>query len=119
MRRRLTSNLGLKVLAFFIAVFMWLIVVNILHRNAKIFKYLKQRFSMMSERNRSVMRIVFLNQDMTVKSAHFRNRKYADRSERTRCYRKYLPLRHICANLSVGGGLQTEERNIARRNISL
>ena len=29
MRRRLTSNLGLKVLAFFIAVFMWLIVVNI------------------------------------------------------------------------------------------
>ena len=29
MRRRLTANLGLKVLAFFIAVFMWLIVVNI------------------------------------------------------------------------------------------
>ncbi|MCI9339140.1 MAG: hypothetical protein HFG94_00595 [Dorea sp.] len=29
MRRRLTVNLGLKILAFFIAVFMWLIVVNI------------------------------------------------------------------------------------------
>ena len=29
MRKRLTGNLGLKVLAFFIAVFMWLIVVNI------------------------------------------------------------------------------------------
>ncbi len=29
MRRRLTANLGLKVLAFFSAVFMWLVVVNI------------------------------------------------------------------------------------------
>ncbi len=29
MRRRLTANLGLKVMAFFTAVFMWLIVVNI------------------------------------------------------------------------------------------
>ena len=29
MRRRLTANLGLKVLAFFTAVFMWLVVVNI------------------------------------------------------------------------------------------
>lgn len=29
MRKRLTGNLGLKALAFFIAVFMWLIVVNI------------------------------------------------------------------------------------------
>ena len=29
MRRRLTENLGLKILAFFIAIFMWLIVVNI------------------------------------------------------------------------------------------
>ena len=29
MRRRLTANFGLKILAFFIAVFMWLIVVNI------------------------------------------------------------------------------------------
>ena len=29
MKRRLADNLGLKILAFFIAVFMWLIVVNI------------------------------------------------------------------------------------------
>ena len=29
MRRRLTANLGLKILAFFSAVFMWLVVVNI------------------------------------------------------------------------------------------
>ena len=29
MKKRLTNNLGLKVLAFLIAAFMWLIVVNI------------------------------------------------------------------------------------------
>ena len=29
MRKRLTVNFGLKILAFFIALFMWLIVVNI------------------------------------------------------------------------------------------
>ena len=96
-----------------------LIVVNIFHRNAKIFEYFKQCFSVMSECNRSVMRIVFLDQYMAVESSHFRDRKYTDGTEGTCCYRKYFALCHVCADLIVGCRLQTVECDIARCNVSL
>ena len=96
-----------------------LVVIDVLHRNPNILKYLKQSLSVMSECNRSVMRIVFLDQYMAVLSSHFRDRKYTDGTEGTCCYRKYFALCHVCADLIVGCRLQTVECDIARCNVSL
>ena len=55
-------------------------------------EHLKQCLSIMSERHRTVMRIIFFNQDMAVKSSHLRNCEYTDGAEETRSHRKRLPL---------------------------
>lgn len=60
-----------------------LVVIDVLHRNPNILKYLKQSLSVMSECNRSVMRIILLNQNVTVETSHLMNGKYANASERT------------------------------------
>ena len=43
-----------------------LVVIDVLHRNPNILKYLKQSLSVMSECNRSVMRIILLDQNVTI-----------------------------------------------------
>lgn len=60
-----------------------LVVIDVLHRNPNILKYLKQSLSVMSECNRSVMRIILLDQNVTVETSHLMNGKYANASERT------------------------------------
>lgn len=72
-----------------------LVVIDVLHRNPNILKYLKQSLSVMSECNRSVMRIILLDQNVTVETSHLMNGKYANASERTGCNRKDFSLCHI------------------------
>ena len=96
-----------------------LVVIDVLHRNPNILKYLKQSLSVMSECNRSVMRIILLDQNVTVETSHLMNGKYANASERPGCNRKDFSLCHIRAQLIVGSGLQAVECDIARCNISL
>ena len=91
-----------------------LVVIDVLHRNPNILKYLKQSLSVMSECNRSVMRIILLDQNVTVETSHLMNGKYANASERTGCNRKDFSLCHIRAQLIVGSGLQAVECDIAQ-----
>ena len=79
-----------------------LIVIDVLHRNADILKYLKQSFSVMTESNGSVMWIVLLNQHMTV---DLRDCEYTNGTKGSGCNRKYFSLSHISANLAVCGRL--------------
>ena len=73
----------------------------------------------MTESNSSVMRIILLDQNMTVESSHFRNCEDTDGTEGFGCYRKNLALCHISAELAVCGTLQTIESDVARCDISL
>ncbi len=56
-----------------------LIVGNVLY--AEELEYLKERFAVMTERDRAVMRITLLNQNVTVEPSHLVNRKHADAAE--------------------------------------
>ena len=73
----------------------------------------------MAECNSSMMRIVLLNQNMTIESSHLRNCEDTDGTEGFGCYRKNLALCHISAELAVCGTLQTIESDVARCDISL
>ena len=72
----------------------------------------------MSESNCTVVRIVLLNQDMTVEASHFRNGEYADSAEGTGCHRQNLALCDVCAQLGIRCALQTVEGNVPGDDIS-
>ena len=55
----------------------------------------------MAERHCSVVRIILLDQNMAVESAHLRNCKDADGTEGTCGNRKNLPLCNIGAKLTI------------------
>ena len=63
----------------------------------------------MIKRNRAVMRIMLLNQYMTVEASHLRNREYADAAEGTGRNRQYLTLCYIRTQIAVRITLQTVE----------
>ena len=65
-----------------------------------------------------MVREVLFNQNVTVKSAHFRNSKYADAAEGLSGNRKYLALCNVCAELAVCGTLQTVEGNVAGHDVT-
>lgn len=96
-----------------------LVISNLIHIYADIFKYLIQRLSIMSEGDRSMMRIISLNQYMTVKSLHFRDGKDADCSKGAGSNWKNLSICNISAQPAVSSALQTEECDIAGRNVPL
>ena len=72
----------------------------------------------MTESNGSVMRIILLDQNVTVKSSHLRNCEDTDGTEGFGCYRKNLALCHISAELAVCGALQTIESDVARCDVA-
>ena len=73
----------------------------------------------MSESNCAVVRIILLNQDMTVEASHFRNGEYADSAEGTGCNRQNLALCDVCTQLGIRCALQTAEGNVPGNDISL
>ena len=73
----------------------------------------------MTECNSSVMREVLLDQYVAIESAHLRNRKDTDGSERSCCNRKNLSMCNVSTKLCICGTLQTEECDISRSDISL
>ena len=58
-----------------------LVVVQVLYRHTDILKYLIKRLTKVSKRYRSVVRIILLNQYMSVEALHFRNGKNTVASE--------------------------------------
>ena len=67
-----------------------LIEADLLH--AKISKYAVKSLAIVTKCNRAVMRIVALDQNVTVEAAHLRNREYADTAEGLGRNRKNLAL---------------------------
>ena len=55
---------------------------------------------------------------MTVKPAHFGNRKHADAAERSRCDGKHFTLRDVRVQGRVRSALQAEKRDIAGIDIA-
>ena len=55
----------------------------------------------MTERYCTVMRIILLDQYMTIESAHLRNCEYTDTAEGLGCYRKYFSFCHICTQNTI------------------
>ena len=94
-----------------------LIISDLVYRYSDVLEYFKKSLSMMSERNRAVMRISALDQYMAVESAHLRYREYADAAEGTCRNRKDLAVSDISPKLIIRRTLQTEERNITRNQI--
>ena len=94
-----------------------LIEVNFIHFHTDIFKYFIQCFSEMSESNSAMVRIIFLNQYVTIETSHFRNCEYADSAKGTGCNRKNLTLCDISAQLGIRCALQTVEGDISGDNI--
>ena len=90
-----------------------LIVTDLFYRNANVFEYLKQSFSIMSESNCAVMRIASLNKNVTVETSPFRNRKYADRAKGSCSNRKHFTMCNISAELVVSSALQTIEGDVS------
>ena len=95
-----------------------LVVVEILDRNADIFEDLEQLFTVVSESHCAVMRIVLLDQDVTVETAHLMDREDADAAEGPCRNGKDFSFRHIRAELAVRCGLQAEECDVAGRDIA-
>lgn len=73
-----------------------LVIADLAHIHTDVLEYFKQRFAKMAERNCTVMRVILLNQYMTVESAHLRNGEYTDTTERSGRHGKNLALRHVC-----------------------
>ncbi len=74
-----------------------LIISNLLRKDANILEHLIKCLSVVSERNCAVMRVILLDQYMTVESAHLLDRKYTDGAEGFRRNGKDFSLRHISA----------------------
>ena len=87
--------------------------------DAQEFEHLEQSLAVMSERNRTVVRVPFLNQYMTVEPAHLRNREHADSAKRTGLHRQDLALGDIGAQFPFAVTLQTIESDIAGGNVAL
>ena len=66
----------------------------------------------------AMMREAFLNQNMTIESAHFRNGKDADGTKGTCCHRKDFALSHISTKLIVCCALQTVKCDVTRFDIT-
>ena len=64
----------------------------------------------MAECNSSMMRIVLLDQNMTIESSHLRNCEDTDGTEGFGCYRKNLALCHISAELAVCGATADDRK---------
>ena len=96
-----------------------LIITDLIHLYTDILVNLIDCLAEMSKRNCAMVRIVLFNQHMTVEASHLRNRKYTNRTEGLRCYRKYFTLCDIAAQLAVRSALQTVECDVARSDIAL
>ena len=72
----------------------------------------------MSEGNGAVMRITFLNQDVTIESAHLMDRKYADTAEAGGCNGEDFAFGNVGAKDTVTVALQTIECDFTRCNVA-
>ena len=67
-----------------------------------VLEYIKECLAVMSECNRTVMRIVAADKSVTIESAHFLDGKYACSTERSCGNRKNLTFGNISTKLVVG-----------------
>ena len=66
----------------------------------------------------TVVRVVLLDQYMTIEAAHLVDREYCDTTEGTGSYRKDLAFCHVCTDQTVSSALQTIECDLARSDIA-
>ncbi len=73
----------------------------------------------MAERNRAVVRIVLLNENMAIETAHFLDCEHAAAAEAAGCDIKNLAFRNIRTEDAFRVALQTIEGDVGRRNVTL
>ena len=96
-----------------------LIVADLLHGDSDIFEYLKEFSPEMSEGHRPVVREVFLQQHVPVKSSHLRNGKNSYGAEGIGAHRQHLSLGNVGSQLIICGALEPVEGNISGNDVSL
>ena len=96
-----------------------MIVSDLIRAYTDELEYLEQSLSVMSECNGTVMRVIALDQYVTIETSHLLDCKYTDTTEGLGRYRKDLALCHICTKDVICGALQTIEGDISRNDVSL
>ena len=97
---------------------LWLIVADFIVSHADVLENFVNGLSEVTECNCTVVRIILLNQYVTVEAAHFLDCEYTDSTEGLSSYVKNFTLCNVCTKDVIRCGLQTEECDIARKNIA-
>ena len=78
---------------------------------AEVLEQVKYSLAVVTEYNCTVMRIVLLDENVSVESAHFLDAEDTDSTEGSCSYRKDLALCSVGSECSIGSGLKSEECN--------
>ena len=82
-----------------------LVEVDVFYRNADVLEHFIQSLAIVAECNCAVMRIVLLDQHVSVETSHFRNSEYANAAEGLGSYRKNFAVCDVSGQLAVSCGL--------------
>lgn len=82
-----------------------MVVSDLIRAYADELEYLEQSLAVMSECNGAVMRVIALDQYVTIEASHLLDCEYTDTTEGLGCNWKYFTLCHISTKLAVSSRL--------------
>ena len=95
------------------------VVVDLVHGDAHVLENLPEILALMAEHDGAVVRVVLLDEDMTVEAAHVLDTEDTDAAERTGSHGDDLTLSDVGAELGVGRRLQTIDSSQTRLDVAL
>ena len=94
----------------------WTIIINF--RNAKISQHFIKGLPIMFKDNSPMMRVLLLNEHMSIKPTHFGDGKNADTAKAASCNGQDLALSNVGAQNSLAVTLQTIESNVGSSDVA-
>ena len=78
----------------------------------KVLEHIKESAAVVAECNCAMMRIMLLDEDMTVEAAHFLDGENADAAKAAGCHRKNFAFSDVGTKLTFAVALETIEGNV-------